>query len=255
MSGTLKPLFTWRSAIAESDLPPTTRHVAVALSLYMSERGDSAHPGPARLAADTGLHLSTVKEKLAELERLGWLRCIARGGRRGEQRRANEYVASFPDPPLFEAAPVAIGDPSPCTTGGAEPGDPSPSPRRPVAQGDPISSENSSENSPSTRAQVDLDFERWWDRYPRKIDKGTARTRYIARRRQGITAEQLVAARDNYARSVEGVEQRVIKYPATFLHGADGPWSEWVDGAPEGAAGAPVDPLGATRALIEAGAL
>lgn len=147
MGGTLKPLFTWRSAISDSELSSTHRHVAIALSLYMSERGDSAHPGPSRLAQDTGLHVSTVKEKLADLERLGWLRCIVRGGRRGQRRQANEYVAAFPDPPLFSPEPVAVGDPSPGTTGRRGCGDPSPSPRLPVAVGDPISSENSPENS------------------------------------------------------------------------------------------------------------
>lgn len=139
MSEKLAPLFTWRSALAESDLGPTTRHVALALSLYMNERGGSAYPGPALLARDTGLHLSTVKEKLAELEVKGWLTCIARGGMKGEARRANEYRAAVP--------PVALGDPSFWGTGGPEGGDPSPSPRRPVAQDDPNSPENSPENS------------------------------------------------------------------------------------------------------------
>ena len=228
MSGTLKPLFTWRSAIAESTLPSTTRHVAVALSLYMSERGDSAHPGPARLAQDTGLHLSTVKEKLADLERLGWVRCISRGGRRGEQRRANEYVATFPEPPLFDPQPVAHGDPSPSTTGRRECGDPSPSPRQPVAHGDPISSMNSPETSP-TRA-IDTDFDAWWADYPRHRDRGAALKAYRARRREGITAERLTAARDHYARAVAGSEY--IKHGATFL-AKDGPWSEWEHGPPD----------------------
>lgn len=101
----------------------------------------------------------------------------------------------------------------------------------------------------------DVDFEAWWSGYPRKVDKAKARERYRARRRQGVTAEQLVTARDAYAMSVAGVESRFVKHASVFLHGADGPWSEWVTGAPEGAAGGPVDPLGATRALIEAGAL
>ena len=153
MTGRLKPLFSWRSAIAESDLAPTTRHVALALSIYMNERGGSAHPGPALLAKDTGLHISTVKEKLAELEERGWLVCISRGGLKGERRIANEYEA---------AVPIAHGDPSSRVTGSSEPGDPSPSPRRPVAHGDPNSPENSPENSGEQKrrgTRIPEDFE------------------------------------------------------------------------------------------------
>ena len=40
----LSPLFTWRSALADSDLEPPTRHVGLAISLYMNERGGSAFP-------------------------------------------------------------------------------------------------------------------------------------------------------------------------------------------------------------------
>jgi len=41
MASRFSPLFTWRSAIAESHLPPTTKLVAVMLSLHMNERGGS----------------------------------------------------------------------------------------------------------------------------------------------------------------------------------------------------------------------
>lgn len=253
MSGTLKPLFTWRSAIAESDLPATTRHVALTLSLYMSERGTSARPGPARLAADSGLHPSTVKEKLAELERLGWLRCVARGGRRGETLRANEYEATVPDPPLFDTPPVPDGDPSPSTTGRPDPGDPSPSPRLPVAVGDPISSMNSSMNSPSTRASsIADDFDAWYAGYPRHIDRAAALKAYRARRREGIPPERLTRARDQYAATVD--DPAYAKYPSTFL-AKDGPWSEWEHGPPSGAHRGGRDPLGAAKALVAEGVL
>lgn len=93
---TIKPLFSWRSAIADSDLPPTTRHVALALSTYMSERGDSAFPGAERLAHDTALHVSTVREKLGQLVETGWLVMLERGGTKGVKRHANVYQASVP---------------------------------------------------------------------------------------------------------------------------------------------------------------
>lgn len=115
MRDRFKPLFTWRSAVCESDLAPTTRHVALTLSLYMSERGDSARPGAPTLARDTGLSVRAVREHLAELERRGWLRLVERGGLKGERKKANEYRAVVPDPVLpvtgEAASPVQDGAP------------------------------------------------------------------------------------------------------------------------------------------------
>jgi DNA-binding transcriptional MocR family regulator len=79
VSGRLKPLFSWRGAISDSDLPPTTRHVALALSLHMNERGGSAFPAVATLARETGLSESTVREHLHQLRDSGWLSAGERG--------------------------------------------------------------------------------------------------------------------------------------------------------------------------------
>lgn len=96
----LSQLFTWRSALCDSDLHPTTRHVALTLSLHMSERGDSAHPGGRLLAAETGLTQKTVYEHLQRLEDAGWLVVLEEGtrgpSRRGEKRLATKYAAAFP---------------------------------------------------------------------------------------------------------------------------------------------------------------
>lgn len=252
----LKPLFSWRSAISESDLSATTRHVALALSLYMNERGGSAHPGPTLLAQDTGYHVSTVKEKLAELEGKGWLTCVERGGRKGERRHANEYEATVPAPALFDG-PVALDDPSPSGTRRPECGDPSPSPRVPVAVGDPISPENSPVTSPSPPSgsrsvPYETDFEDWWSGWPKKVDKADARANYAARRRQGIEHSVLCASRDNYVRSKRG-DTTHMKYPSTFLFGPEGPWSEFIEGIPAGLNGRK-DNLGAARAVVRGGA-
>jgi len=243
MGDTLKPLFSWRGAICESGLGPATRHVALTLSLHMNERGGSAYPGPARLAKETGLHVSTVKEKLSELERTGWLCCVVRGGIKGEKRCANQYEATFPEPALF-ATPVAVGDPSGSGTRRPGRGDPSPQPRTPVAVGDP----SSSKNSPK-RANTRDEFETWWSGYPRKVDKAKAFALFKARRRDGVSLETLIVARDNYAAVAEpGFE----KYPTTFLAGKDGPWSEHTNGIPAGARRNGVDLLGGAKAALKA---
>lgn len=111
----LKPLYTWRSAITESNLSSTTKHLALTLSLHMSERGDSCFPGRKLLSAETGLDLRTVDRHmkiLAAIEEGGedteraWLR-INRGGGRG---KANEYRAVVPKQwhraAFFDATPT-----------------------------------------------------------------------------------------------------------------------------------------------------
>ena len=90
MSGVLSPLFTWRTAIAKSDLPPTVRLVAFALSLYMNERGGSAWPSITTLASDSGLSVASVKRGTKALERAGFLVCKRQEG------LSTHYTATVP---------------------------------------------------------------------------------------------------------------------------------------------------------------
>lgn len=130
---TIAPLFTWRSAIAESDLPPTTRHVLLTLSTYMNERGGSAYPGSTRLARDSGLHVDTVKEHLRRARDAGWLNVVAPGGSiAGGVRLATEYVAALP----------GVEDPRYPRDRGSSPDDRGFSPSRPGVQDPPITSVN-----------------------------------------------------------------------------------------------------------------
>lgn len=113
----LAPLFTWRSAICDSDLPPTTRHVALTLSLHMSERGDSAFPGAPLLAKETGLTERSCRDHLHALVTAGYLELIEQGGIKGARRRSNHYRAITPDGSLTTPEP-----PSGVGSGGPEAG-------------------------------------------------------------------------------------------------------------------------------------
>lgn len=92
MSDRVSPLFTWRTAIAKSELRSTDRLVAFTLSLYMSELGSSAFPGQATIAKAAGVTRQTVNESVARLEQLGWLDVTS--GKRGG--RSNLYTATVP---------------------------------------------------------------------------------------------------------------------------------------------------------------
>jgi hypothetical protein len=91
----LSPLFTWRGAVASrhSGLPPVSRHVALTLSLHMSEKGDSAFPGDELLGEETDLSRGTIRTHRHLLVERGWLVLVEQGGGRG---RANKYQATIP---------------------------------------------------------------------------------------------------------------------------------------------------------------
>lgn len=88
--GNLSPLFTWRSAVAESELPPTSKLVAFALSLHMNERGESCFPSQPTLARETSLSERAVREHLLSLLREGWIEREKRPG------RSDLYVSTTP---------------------------------------------------------------------------------------------------------------------------------------------------------------
>lgn len=89
----LRPLFSWRSAICESGLPSTTRHVALTLSLHMNERGGSCFPGLVTLAKECGLSRQTVVTHLDALQSAGWLTKTTGGGR----GKASGWEATYPE--------------------------------------------------------------------------------------------------------------------------------------------------------------
>lgn len=89
------------------------------------------------------------------------------------------------------------------------------------------------EGSPEAQRASASPFDEWWATYPRKIDKKPARVVYDARLREGVEPGQLLLAAKHYAQTREGEPSKFTKHPKTFL-AKDGPWTEWVNGPPEG---------------------
>lgn len=87
----LSPLFTWRSAICDSDLTPQARLVGLVLSLHMSERGDSCYPSLLTIAREAGCARSTAQKALDELGAKGWIMKQSGGG-----NRSSRYTATVP---------------------------------------------------------------------------------------------------------------------------------------------------------------
>lgn len=94
--------WSWRHAITRSDLPATTRHVLLTLSVFMDEAGQSCYPSVEDLMAATGLSKNAVLKHLAEACEAGWL--VRRPhGYRGQKWRRFEYEACWPGRDLVAA--------------------------------------------------------------------------------------------------------------------------------------------------------
>ena len=94
----VRPLFTWRSVVASKHGPgnPTTRHVLLTLSLYMSEKGDSCFPATRTLADCTGLSHRAVIDHLKHAAAEGWIGKKVRPMKEGKGWRRMEYFAIIP---------------------------------------------------------------------------------------------------------------------------------------------------------------
>jgi len=79
-------------------------------------------------------------------------------------------------------------------------------------------------------APYQAEFDHWWAGYPVKVRKQRAFRQYQARRRAGLSAADLLAARDHYL-AQPSTRPGFIRYPANFL---DRDVGEWVHGPPTG---------------------
>lgn len=91
----VSPVFDWRTAVTLSDLEPTTRHVALTLSLYMNAKTE-CRPSQTTLAKDTGLSRSTVNEHLQKLHKAGFVMMAHRRRSTDGRQSSNVYRATIP---------------------------------------------------------------------------------------------------------------------------------------------------------------
>ena len=76
-------------------------------------------------------------------------------------------------------------------------------------------------------ADFEADFEKFWKAYPKpkNPDKTPGRQKYVALRKKGVSADDLLRAAQNYAQAMRGTDPRYIKHCKTFL----GPSDAWRD--------------------------
>lgn len=198
-----------------------------AIRLYLvirsfGDEGRAAWPGRTRLGAMIGQSRSTITRAVRELEEVGAL-CVHR--RPGEIQQSNEYhVHWYPveDCDFFDRPPADRGRPPldggrPYVDGG-----------RPRVDGELILKEPRPKERDSrsiVRKPVDDDpnFERFWQAYPRKAAKGSAR-RAWSKAVRIVDPEELVAAATRYADDPNR-EPAYTAHAATWLNG-----ERWLDG-------------------------
>ena len=96
MSDKIEGLFTWRSAFMAKNGPPsTTRLVLLAISLHMTEKGESSFPSYALLASETGLSKRSCMSHVQKACELGWLEVKKRTRDNGSQS-SNLYQPCVP---------------------------------------------------------------------------------------------------------------------------------------------------------------
>ena len=81
--------------------------------------------------------------------------------------------------------------------------------------------------SRAREADFEADFEEFWKAYPKpkNPDKTPGRQKYVALRKKGVSADDLLRAAQNYAQAMRGTDPRYIKHCKTFL----GPSDAWRD--------------------------
>lgn len=240
-----QPLFTWRSAVCESALKATTRHVLLTLSLHMNERGGSCFPSVDTLASETGLNRATVIRQLQVAEANGWLVVSKSKG-----RTSNRYVAAIP--PIEQPSrktTVAENDgrtarPSHTATVAEDAANrrfderqPSFSVRPTVAQGDPSSSvvlQGGLQGVHQERPSVDpkprltpckpaaeaAKFEEFWLTYPRRVKRPVALKAYVAAMKSA-TEDRIIAGARAWADYwvAAGQDPKFIPHPSSWLNG------------------------------------
>lgn len=169
---------------------PLAKLLLVALADRADKDTGQCWPSLARLCEDTEMSMATVTRRLHYLEEHRFIQ------REQRDQKSTLYTLSLTERPLSlpERAPS-------------------------LSQRDEPITMNLSENNKNML----IDFEEFWQVYPRKVGKGQARLAFKTALRKA-TKDELVSAASAYAESVRSTEQNFIPHASTWLNG-----ERWLD--------------------------
>lgn len=90
-----RPFFSWREALLQSDLKAGPKYIALVLSTYMNDHGESCFPSQETLAEKSSRSVRDVQRALKILSEAGWIK-ISKHGFAGQQWKRSEYKISYP---------------------------------------------------------------------------------------------------------------------------------------------------------------
>lgn len=206
-----------------------------------------------RLSDWSGMDVKTVRKALHEMRDAGWIEVVERF--RGNKQVASEYIANAYPYQTEEGIPSTGGSDSPPLQApdlqerSEEVGIPSnrggelPEPEPPVAVGVPKIGrargtkkwEGEDETTRRTTTPPSPSgFDAWWDVWPKKQGKGTARTAY-ARALKKIPEEELLSKTRSWVAAKPYSDMKFCPMPSTWLNGER--WDDDVVPARTGSAG------------------
>lgn len=238
--------------LEESETRGEERLVLLAIANHASAEDAQAYPSIGKLAQEANVHPDTAKRIVRKLHRDGHIT-------RETQAAPDERIPAHKRPNLYtihldhetirklreirDIPPPELGDDASRGEGLSLGDDTSPGDAATREGGVTASrgtggcnvppnhhlepSLNHQSRATFTRKALEDEFEVWWKRYPRKVNKAPALKAYKARRRAGVAADALLTAVDRYAEVVRDKEADFIKHGTTFLNNG---WDEWLPG-------------------------
>lgn len=187
---------------------PGPKAVLMAVAHFAGWDGEcwSCYPGQARLAAITEQSERTVRRQLAALESAGLFTRSHRYDATGARTSDRFVLAVLPDN-VAASTPTTTGQ-TDVTTGQPEP------PLQDTAVADELPVEPPVVEPPEVRA-----FDEFWARYPRKVAKPAARTKWrTAAKRAPVAA--ILDGLDRWVAywSMARTDEVFVPHPATWLH-------------------------------------
>lgn len=88
-------VFSWREAVQNSKLQPTTKLVLFNLSFYMDSKGAGCYPTIETQANDTGLSIRAISKHLKLAREAGFIG-VRKHGFSGKKWANNDYFSTFP---------------------------------------------------------------------------------------------------------------------------------------------------------------
>ena len=191
-------------AMKQPYLRPATKIVLYWLADHHNGETGDCYPSLSRLAKCCEMDKSAVHRHICTLTTKGLI-SVKRRRRDDGGFTSNYYILHLEDPMLQNEEPPISKTQHP-----------------PVAKCEPNLGSNNLGNNEvvlvkSTYATIN-EFERWWDKYPRKVGKYKAASLF-SKVRQEVELNVLLDATDKFAEAMKDQEKKFIPHPTTWLNG------------------------------------